>query len=116
MSADDCLFCRIIRGEIPAKIVHETPDTIAIRDINPQAPYHVLIIPRAHIRSLNEATEADANLLGRMSVIAAELAKGAGYADSGYRTVMNTGADGGQTVFHLHLHLLAGRQFHWPPG
>jgi histidine triad (HIT) family protein len=114
MSTDDCLFCRIVRGEIPAKIVHETPDTVAFRDINPQAPYHVLIVPRAHIPSLNEAT--DPILLGRLSLIAAELAKGAGYAESGYRTVMNTGVDGGQTVSHLHLHLLAGRKFTWPPG
>jgi histidine triad (HIT) family protein len=113
---DDCLFCRIVRGEIPATIVHETPDTIAIRDIAPQAPYHVLIIPRAHIRSLNEATAADATLLGRMSLIAAELARAGGYADTGYRTVVNTGVQGGQTVGHLHLHLLAGRQLHWPPG
>jgi histidine triad (HIT) family protein len=116
MSTDDCLFCRIVRGEIPATIVHETPDTVAFRDINPQAPYHVLIVPRAHIASLNAATDADVTLLGRLSLIAAELATGAGYADSGYRTVMNTGADGGQTVLHLHLHLLAGRRFTWPPG
>jgi histidine triad (HIT) family protein len=111
-----CLFCRIVRGEIPATIVHETPETIAFRDINPQAPYHVLIVPREHIPSLNEVTNAQVNLLGRMSYIAAELAKKEGYADTGYRTVMNTGAEGGQTVSHLHLHLLAGRQFHWPPG
>jgi histidine triad (HIT) family protein len=114
MSADDCLFCRIIRGEIPAAKVGETPDAIAIRDINPQAPYHVLVIPREHIRSLNEAT--DAGLLGRLLLFAAGLARDAGYADSGYRVVINTNADGGQTVFHLHLHLLAGRQLHWPPG
>ncbi|HWZ58297.1 MAG TPA: histidine triad nucleotide-binding protein [Gemmatimonadaceae bacterium] len=114
MSADDCLFCRIISGEIPASKVGETPDAIAIRDINPQAPYHVLIIPREHIRSLNETT--DAGLLGRLLLFAAGLARDAGYADSGYRVVINTNADGGQTVFHLHLHLLAGRHLHWPPG
>jgi histidine triad (HIT) family protein len=118
MSTTDknCLFCKIVRGEIPATIVHETPETIAIRDINPQAPFHVLVLPREHIPSLNEVTNANVNLLGRMSYVAAELAKGAGYTATGYRTVMNTGVQGGQTVFHLHLHVLAGRQVHWPPG
>jgi histidine triad (HIT) family protein len=117
MSTDpNCLFCRIVRGEIPAKIVHETPETIAFLDINSQAPYHALIVPREHIPSLNEVTNAQGNVLGRMSYVAAELAKKAGYAETGYRTVMNTGAQGGQTVFHLHLHLLAGRHFRWPPG
>jgi histidine triad (HIT) family protein len=112
----NCLFCRIVRGEIPAKIVHETPETIAFLDINAQAPYHALIVPREHIPSLNEVTNAQVNLLGRMSYVAAELAKKEGYAETGYRTVMNTGVQGGQTVFHLHLHLLAGRHFRWPPG
>jgi histidine triad (HIT) family protein len=116
MRDKNCLFCRIVSGEIPATIIHETPETVAIKDINPQAPYHVLILPKEHVASLNEVSNAQVNLLGRMTYVAAELAKAAGYADTGYRTVINTGVQGGQTVFHLHLHLLAGRQFHWPPG
>ncbi len=112
--ADDCLFCRIVRGEIPAKLVFESPDVVAFRDINPQAPTHILVIPRDHVPSLNHAT--DAAMLGRLSLVAAELAKKEGIADAGYRTVINTNRAAGQTVFHVHLHLLGGRDMSWPPG
>jgi histidine triad (HIT) family protein len=110
----DCLFCRILRREIPAQVVHETTDCVAFRDVNPQAPVHVLIIPRVHVPSLNEA--ADAGIVGRLVLCAAEIAKREGIADAGYRTVINTNAASGQTVFHLHLHLLGGRPMQWPPG
>ena len=111
---DQCLFCRIVRREIPAKIVHETDDTVAFADINPQAPTHVLVIPKSHVASLNEAT--DAAQIGRLALVAAEIARDAGLAERGYRTVINTNADAGQTVFHVHLHLLGGRRLGWPPG
>jgi len=114
VSAAACLFCRIVRGEIPATLVYESPDVIAFRDIHPQAPYHVVIVPRAHVASLAEVT--DPLVPGRLALVAAELARRDGYAERGYRTVINTGPDGGQTVFHLHLHLLAGRLMTWPPG
>ncbi len=110
----DCLFCKIVAKEIPAKIVAETDDCIAFRDINPQAPVHVLIVPRQHIPTLNDAT--DPAILGRMSLLAAKLANDEGVTAGGYRTVMNTNADAGQTVFHIHLHLLGGRAMRWPPG
>lgn len=112
--ADDCLFCRIVRKEIPAKLVAEDDHCMAFRDINPQAPVHILIIPREHVPSLNQAT--DAAMLGRLSLMAADLAKKEGVSESGYRTVVNTNAAAGQTVFHVHLHLLGGRSMHWPPG
>jgi histidine triad (HIT) family protein len=112
--ADDCLFCRIVQKEIPAKIVSETEHCVAFRDINPQAPVHVVIVPREHVASLNEAT--DAELIGRLSLLAAEIAKAEGIAESGYRTVINTNRAAGQTVFHVHLHLLGGRSLGWPPG
>ena len=112
--ADDCLFCRIVRKEIPAKLVAEDDHCVAFRDINPQAPVHVLVIPREHVPSLDEAR--DAELLGRLSLMAADIARKEGVADSGYRTVMNTNSAAGQTVFHVHLHLLGGRSMHWPPG
>lgn len=111
---DDCLFCRIIRKEIPAKIVAEDDQCVAFRDINPQAPTHVLVIPREHVASLNEAT--DAAMLGRLQLFAARVARAEGLAERGYRTVINTNADAGQTVFHVHLHLLGGRRLGWPPG
>ena len=111
---DQCLFCRIVRREIPATLVAETDDCVAFRDINPQAPVHVLVIPRTHVASLNEAT--DPRLVGRLALVAAEIAQKEGIADSGYRTVINTNADAGQTVFHIHLHLLGGRHLDWPPG
>ncbi len=112
--ADDCLFCRIVRGEIPATVVHNDDHVVAFRDINPQAPVHVVIVPREHVASLNEAT--DAAMLGRLSLAASEIARREGIADSGYRTVVNTNRAAGQTVFHIHLHLLGGRSMAWPPG
>ena len=112
--ADDCLFCRIVRKEIPAKLVAEDEHCVAFRDINPQAPVHVLVIPREHVPSLNQAT--DAEMIGRLSLMAADIARSEGVAESGYRTVINTNAGAGQTVFHVHLHLLGGRSMHWPPG
>jgi histidine triad (HIT) family protein len=108
--ADDCLFCRIVRKEIPAKLVAEDEHSIAFRDINPQAPLHVLVIPREHVPSLDEAR--DPELLGRLSLMAADIARREGVAASGYRTVMNTNSAAGQTVFHVHLHLLGGRSMH----
>lgn len=112
--ADQCLFCRIARKEIPATIVAENETMVAFRDINPQAPVHILVIPRSHVSSLNEAN--DAALIGNLSLFAAELAKREGVAESGYRTLINTNRDAGQTVFHVHLHLLGGRALGWPPG
>lgn len=112
--ADDCLFCRIVRKEIPANIVFEDDAYVAFRDINPQAPLHLLVVPREHVASLNEAT--DAGLIGGLSLVAAQLAKREGVAESGYRTLINTNRDAGQTVFHVHLHLLGGRALGWPPG
>ena len=112
--ADDCLFCKIARGEIPVPLVYESDDCVAFRDINPQAPVHVLIVPRQHIPSLNQS--ADARLVGKLSLAAAAIAASEGIAESGYRTVVNTNRDAGQTVFHLHLHLLGGRALSWPPG
>ena len=112
--AENCLFCRIIRGEIPAKMVAENTHCVAFRDINPQAPTHVVIVPRAHVASLNEAK--DAATIGHLSLLASEIARAEGIADRGYRTVVNTNADAGQTVFHLHLHLIGGRAMGWPPG
>ena len=109
-----CLFCRIVRGEIPAKLVAESPECVAFRDINPQAPTHVLVIPREHVASLDSAT--DAATIGHMALLAAEIARKEGLVESGYRTVINTGADAGQTVWHVHLHLLGGRKMGWPPG
>lgn len=111
----DCLFCKIGRKEIPAKLVFEDDEIFAFEDINPQAPTHLLICPRKHFASLDEATAADRDLLGKVQLVAAQLARERKLT-SGYRTVFNTGRGAGQTVFHLHLHLLGGRQFHWPPG
>ena len=112
----DCLFCRIIAGDIKGSIVHQDAELVAIKDINPQAPLHVLIVPRRHIASLNDLNPEDDALVGSMLRRAAALAKQHGYADRGYRTVFNTNREAGQTVFHIHLHLLAGRGLTWPPG
>jgi histidine triad (HIT) family protein len=113
----DCLFCGIVAGEIPAELVHSDDLVVAIRDIAPRAPTHVLFLPRAHIRSAAELTEADGPLLGRLFAAAADYARGAaGIADQGYRMVLNVGRWGGQTVDHLHVHLLGGRSMSWPPG
>ena len=111
---DDCLFCRIARKEIPAQIVAEDADCVAFRDINPQAPVHILVIPREHVASLD--TVRDGAVIGRLALFAAELARKEGIAAHGYRAVFNTNAGAGQTVFHLHLHLLGGRDMQWPPG
>ena len=110
----DCLFCRIVRGEIPATKIAETEDCIAFRDIDPKAPTHVLVIPRVHVASL--ADTDDAALVGKLSLLAAQIARDEGIAARGWRTVVNTGPDAGQTVFHLHVHLLGGRALSWPPG
>jgi histidine triad (HIT) family protein len=110
----DCLFCRIARGEIPAALVGESELCLAFRDIAPQAPVHVLVIPRAHYRSLSETP--DATVLGAMGELAKQVARELGIAESGYRVVLNTGEHGGQTVHHIHMHLLGGRHLKWPPG
>ena len=112
----DCLFCRIAAGQIPAKIVYQDEDLVAFRDINPQAPMHVLVIPRRHVATLNDLTPQEDRLVGEMVRRAAALAREEGYADRGYRTVLNCNAEAGQTVFHIHLHVLGGRKFAWPPG
>lgn len=112
----DTLFGKIIRREIPADIVYEDDDVLAFRDINAQAPVHVLFIPKRAIATLNDIKASDAELIGRLVLAATSWAKNQGFADDGYRLVMNCNTHGGQTVFHIHLHLLAGRQMHWPPG
>lgn len=109
-----CLFCRIVAGEIPANRVTETEKFLAFRDINPQAPTHVLAIPKQHVPSLNEAE--DAALLGELLLFARDVARGEGLAGDGYRVVLNTNAGAGQTVFHIHAHVLGGRVMRWPPG
>lgn len=112
--SDNCLFCRIVRGELPVPLVAENAQAIAFRDINPQAPVHILVVPRRHVASLAEAQ--DALEVGAVALLAAEVARAEGIEGSGYRTVMNTGEDGGQSVHHLHMHLLGGRAMAWPPG
>lgn len=112
----DCLFCKIVAGAIPAKLVYEDDAAVAFRDINPQAPTHALVIPRAHIASLAEAVEEDEALLGHLLLVAARVAREDGLHDSGFRTVINSGADAGQEVFHIHVHVLGGRKLTWPPG
>jgi histidine triad (HIT) family protein len=116
MAETSCLFCRITAGEIAGDFIHKDEQCVAIRDINPQAPMHVLVIPREHLESLDDASQKDEALLGHLLRIGARLANDQGHADSGYRTVINTGAGAGQSVFHLHVHVLAGRPMHWPPG
>lgn len=111
-----CVFCRIIAGEVPASIVYQDDRLVAFNDINPQAPVHVLIVPRRHMASLNELTQADDALIGEMVRRAALIAQERGIAQSGYRTVFNCNRDAGQSVFHVHLHLLGGRRLGWPPG
>jgi histidine triad (HIT) family protein len=112
--ADSCIFCRIAHGEIPAQMVANNKQIVAFRDLNPQAPVHILIVPRKHVASLDDATDSD--LIGRMIALAAAIARQEGIAKSGYRTVINTGKNGGQSVDHLHIHLLGGRPMTWPPG
>ena len=113
---DKCLFCRIVSGDIPAKKAYEDDDVVAFHDINPQAPVHVLIIPRRHIASLDELTDGDATTAGTMVVRAAKIARGLHLESDGYRLVINMGEAAGQTVFHIHAHILGGRTFGWPPG
>ena len=112
----DCLFCRIVKREIPASIVYEDDEVVAFNDINPQAPTHVLVVPKRHIASLNELQAGDDQIVGEMVRRAAALAKERGLSDRGFRTVFNTNREAGQTVFHIHLHLLGGRTMTWPPG
>jgi histidine triad (HIT) family protein len=112
----DCLFCRIVAGEIPAKVVFKDEHLLAFQDINPQAPMHLLIVPRRHVATVNELSPSDDALVGEMVRRAAALAAEQGYDKRGYRTVFNCNADAGQTVFHIHLHVLGGRPFSWPPG
>jgi len=112
----DCLFCKLVAREIPADIVFEDDDVIAFRDIAPQAPTHILIIPKRHISTLNDLTEEDCALVGRLQFTAQKIAKQVGIAEDGYRVVMNCNEDGGQTVYHIHMHLLGGRSMTWPPG
>ena len=113
---DNCIFCKIIAGEIPSQKIYEDAECIAFNDISPQAPAHVLIIPREHLASLDTAKTTDKETLGHLLLTAAEIAREKGFAGDGYRVVINTNSDGGQTVFHLHVHLLGGRQFIFPPG
>jgi histidine triad (HIT) family protein len=112
----DCLFCKIIDGAIPAATVYEDEEVLGFNDINPKAPHHVLFIPKRHISTLNDLTHADAALVGKLYLAAKQHAAELGVAQDGYRTVMNCNAMAGQTVFHIHLHMLAGRAMHWPPG
>jgi histidine triad (HIT) family protein len=111
-----CLFCRIVNREIPADIVFEDEEVLAFNDINPQAPTHVLIVPKRHIATLNDLEEGDLALVGRLQYTAARLAKERGFAEAGYRVVMNCNDEGGQTVYHIHMHLMGGRRFTWPAG
>ncbi|MCG3180730.1 MAG: Purine nucleoside phosphoramidase [Phycisphaerae bacterium] len=114
--SDDCLFCKIIAGKIPGRKVYEDDAVYAFEDINPQAPTHVLIVPRRHVATINDLGDGDAELAGRLVLVARRIAAGRGLAESGYRLVYNCQAGAGQTVFHVHLHLLGGRNFTWPPG
>ncbi len=116
MAKMDCIFCKIAAGEIPSAKVFEDDRCLAFNDLSPQAPTHILIIPRKHVDSLDKARESQEDLLGHLLLTAADIARSKGFADDGYRVVINTNRDGGQTVFHLHVHLLAGRPFTFPPG
>ena len=116
MSSDNCLFCKIVAGDIPSDQVYQDDVCIAFNDISPQAPTHILIVPRTHVDSLDTAQGQDKQDLGHLLLAAAEIARENGFAENGYRVVINTNSDGGQTVFHLHVHLLAGRPFIFPPG
>ena len=111
-----CLFCKLAKGEINSDIVYEDDEVIAFRDIHPQAPHHILVIPRRHIATVNDTDPEDTTLIGKLILTAQRVAKDLGVAEDGYRLVMNCNGHGGQTVFHVHLHLLAGRPMHWPPG
>ena len=112
----DCIFCKIAAGDIPATTLYDDGEVLAFRDINPEAPIHLLIIPRKHIPTLNDLTEVDAALIGRLYLAGKQVAAELGVAERGYRTVINCNRDAGQIVFHVHMHLLAGREMGWPPG
>ena len=112
----DCIFCKIASGEIKTEFVYQDDRVLAFRDLNPQAPTHVLVIPREHIATTNDLDEANAELIGRMTLAAKEVARQEGIAERGYRTVLNCNAEAGQSVFHIHLHVLGGRPMGWPPG
>jgi histidine triad (HIT) family protein len=112
----DCLFCRVIAREIPAQLIHDAPDLVAFKDINPQAPLHALVVPRRHIATLNDLQPDDDALVGSMFRMAAALARQHGFDERGYRTVFNCNREAGQSVFHIHLHVLGGRALAWPPG
>ncbi len=112
----DCLFCRIVQKQIPARIVHEDADVLAFEDINPQAPQHVLVIPKKHLATLNDVAPEDEAVVGRLFRVAAKIARDRGFADAGWRAVVNVNQDAHQLVFHVHVHVLAGRGFRWPPG
>jgi histidine triad (HIT) family protein len=112
----DCLFCKFVSGEIQPDVVYQDEDVLAFRDINPQAPTHVLVIPKRHISTLNDLQPEDGALMGKLYLAAAKVAEQEGIAESGYRTLVNCNAEAGQTVFHIHLHLLGGRRMNWPPG
>ena len=114
--SQDCLFCKILAGDIPADIIYESETAIGFRDINPKAPTHVLIIPRQHIATINDISEEDHSIVGSLFSAAREIAAAEGIAEEGYRAVMNCNEAAGQTVFHIHLHLLGGRALGWPPG
>lgn len=111
-----CIFCRIVEGSIPAKIVYQDEHALAFDDINPQAPVHALVIPKRHVPSVQDLGEADRVLLGHLLLTCSRIAKEKGLSETGFRVVANTGRDGGQTVFHLHLHVMGGRHMGWPPG
>jgi histidine triad (HIT) family protein len=112
----DCLFCKIVNGDIPAELIYEDDDVAAFNDINPQAPHHFLCIPKKHISTTNDLEGTDAETIGKLVLAAAKIAKQRGVAEDGYRLVMNCNGHGGQTVFHIHMHVLAGRHMTWPPG
>lgn len=112
----ECIFCRIVAGEIPADVVYETTNALVFRDLNPQAPIHLLAIPKKHITSINDLAQEDITIMGQLFEVAKEVAVSEGFAEPGYRVVMNCGEEGGQDVMHAHMHILAGRQMMWPPG
>ncbi len=116
MTGQDCLFCKIVAGDIPAERIYEDDQVIAFSDINPQAPFHALVIPRQHIATLNDLEDGDSDLMGRLFLAARAIADREGFGAAGYRTVVNCNRGAGQTVFHIHVHLLAGRPLDWPPG
>jgi histidine triad (HIT) family protein len=116
VSDADCIFCRIVRHEIPARVVREDDETLAFHDLDPKAPLHVIVIPKRHIASVNDVEAGDRDAMGALFVAAREVAAAEGVADDGYRLVMNTGAAAGQSVQHVHLHVLGGRALRWPPG